>query len=149
MEIISRDRGDAYAKDATLDGPDAVQVADRWNLLHNLQEALVAAASRYSKQIHEAAQAVAISSPTKTEATAFAAVPVAIEGPKPPPVPTKTTRAERLKQVHRQQRLARYEQVMALHRRGLSLRAWLDRDKPAPRKQCHLGQKIYERFDRR
>ncbi len=73
--------------------------------LHNLQEALVGAANRYPKQIREAAQAVAI------------------EGSRPPPAPMKTTRAERLKQRHRQQRLARYERVMELHRQGLGLRA--------------------------
>ena len=121
VEVVSRDRGDAYAKGARVGAPKAVQVADRWHLLHNLYETLVGTAGRYSKQVREAAQAVSIQQ-SKVQETSDLPTPMTIQGPRPPPVPTKTTRSEQLKQRHRQQRLARYEQVMALHRRGLPLR---------------------------
>jgi transposase len=39
-EIISRDRASLYAEAATNAAPQAVQVADRWHLLHNLSETL-------------------------------------------------------------------------------------------------------------
>ncbi len=56
-EIVSRDRASLYAQAATAAAPHAVQVADRWHLLHNLSEALVGALVPYHRLLVETAQA--------------------------------------------------------------------------------------------
>ena len=56
-EIVSRDRASLYAQAATAAAPHAVQVADRWHLLHNLSEALLGALVPYHRLLVETAQA--------------------------------------------------------------------------------------------
>jgi transposase len=106
--IISRDRGGDYAHGAAVGAPDAIQVADRWHLLHNLTEALQRAVDRRQQLLGEVAKEVA---------AALAPIPLlsaAIEPAGPISPTARISRADQKKQESRERRLARYQQVQEL-----------------------------------
>jgi transposase len=105
-EIISRDRAGAYAEAARQGAPHAVQVADRFHLLRNLREALEHVLERHSTLLAEAFR----------QCTVTSVVSLSPSTP-PPPAPTHP---RQLSRERRQRRLDRYQQVIALHERGLS-----------------------------
>jgi transposase len=106
VEIISRDRAEAYAQGAREGAPDAQQVADRWHVLSNLGEALERFLNQHQATLRDAAQEEDTSSdPPKAD----------------PPATLKPTRLnpnqEQIQQ-HRAARLARYDEIHRLHEQG-------------------------------
>ena len=116
IEIISRDRGGAYAEGARLGAPDAVQIADRFHLVHNLVDATERCCTRHHAALREAALAVGppASAPEVTRAATrqrrYSGLPANSPGP---------TAAEPRSAERRRRRLARYEQVKALGDAGV------------------------------
>ncbi|MDP8973744.1 MAG: ISL3 family transposase [Actinomycetota bacterium] len=55
VRIVARDRSGAYAEAASSGAPQAVQVADRWHLMHNLAAALEEFLLQKRKMLREAA----------------------------------------------------------------------------------------------
>lgn len=104
VEILSRDRSKAYRRGMTAGAPEAIQVADRFHLLHNLEETLEKAFQGKSQAIKSVEvaqlQAAGIDLP---------------ELPKP-----KTSRQQR-REEKRAQRLENYNQVHALRKQGYKI----------------------------
>ena len=106
IELVSRDRGGDYASAALAAAPQAVQCADRFHVLKNLGEALEGLLARHLAA-HRRGQAEKSLAPPLAEAQAK----------QPPRLHRK---AAELSQAKREERLAKYEQVVALRKQGFS-----------------------------
>jgi transposase len=109
VEVVSRDRASCYAEGSSQGAPQAVQVADRWHLLHNLSESLQQIVEREPTQLALAA-AMIQSEPPSTAPVAALSAPV--------PAFRPPTRAEQESQERRERRLARYDEVRRLRETG-------------------------------
>ena len=109
-EIVSRDRASLYAEAATKAAPKAVQVADRWHLLHNLSEALIDALAPHHRLLAEVAKATS----DKPEA-GNVSIPLQSNPAKP-----QSHRQKMRQQENRERRLACYEAVMEQVRQGVT-----------------------------
>jgi transposase len=101
--VICRDRAGAYAEGARDGAPEAVQVADRWHLWHNLAEHTAKAVARHRTCLKQIAAAAADRPPPGPD-PAMIAVP-----------PTESRLETRMRDQH--------AEVQALAARGLGLRA--------------------------
>ncbi|GAC1656209.1 MAG: ISL3 family transposase [Ktedonobacteraceae bacterium] len=109
ISLVSRDRGGDYASAAATGAPQAMQSADRFHILKNLREPVEGLLARH----------LAANRQKKTQEIRTELLPVwrEVRSPKLSP------KIERLQQSRREERLARYQQVIALRKQGMSYQA--------------------------
>jgi transposase len=120
VEIIVRDRAEAYAEAARLGAPAACQVADRFHLLQNLADALTQVFTAHASQLARVHPPRAAPTPVHDPAD-LAAVPTPSSVPLAPP--QSSTAAARLARQRRTRRWAQYHQVWTYHQQGWTLDA--------------------------
>jgi transposase len=105
VEILSRDRSKTYRRGMNEGAPDAIQVADRFHLMQNLEETL-------EKVFKGEAQALKIVEKAQLQAD-ISAAPQTFEVPCNP---------QSQQAINRTQRLEKYEQTHALWKQGYAIK---------------------------
>lgn len=127
-EVICRDRAGAYAAGARDGAPDAVQVADRWHMWHNLAEHVEKAVARHSACLKQEPPAAAPPAPDAGAAPDLAQAAAA----------AAAEHAEERALVRRTRE--RYAAVQALRAQGKGI-------KPIMR-ELHLAKETVRKFAR-
>ena len=112
VEVMSRDRASEYATAARKGAPQAIQVADRWHVLKNLGDALEVLLAHHLTMHRK----------RKIQDVTMPQVSFLSERPRA----TVSSQQARIQHVHREERLAKYEQVLLLLKQGWSRRAIAD-----------------------
>ena len=111
VEVISRDRSTEYTRGASEGAPHALQVADRWHLLHNLREALERVLNRLHTELRalpEAPNQAATIAPTSGADYSR-------------PLRPTSAREQLARQARRERQSARYKSVHDLKAQGVPL----------------------------
>jgi transposase len=106
IDLVSRDRGKEYASAVASGAPQALECLDRFHLLKNLREDLEGCLARHLTVKHrEKTQEI-----LDTPAPAWQAVRFRRLSPK----------VEQIQQKRREERMARYQEIIALRKQGMS-----------------------------
>ncbi len=122
LQVVSRDRGGAFAEGARQGAPQAMQVADRFHVMRNLGQAFDRLLTREHRVLTRVAATVSNAS-THDGPASPAAPPTQQMGEEADRAGAPSTRVERERAAVEDRRHARYDRVVALAAEGHSLRA--------------------------
>jgi transposase len=127
VEIAGRDRGGAYAEGIRQGAPNALQVADRWHLLHNLGEALEAFLVRERVWLRlperpTSAPPIAAAAEEVVDGRACSAATAPTLCSTTAPRSERVMRVQWVQRVHAGPRQERAARACALHAEGLGVR---------------------------
>lgn len=119
VEIVSRDRSGAYAEGVARGAPDAVQVADRFHLAKNLGETVAQVLERHRADLRE----VVVPGASSLESEDGTRPAADLTRKTSALALSRPTRLQRRQQARRSQQVARYERMLVLRERGLTIAA--------------------------
>jgi transposase len=114
VKVISRDRGTEFAAGARKGPPQAIQIADRYHLVHNLVETVEQLLARSRTEIRRASQETLPEDQPLEEVAAPVLPSVEIWRQQP------SSRTERIYENHQAEREDLYRQIAALHAQGMA-----------------------------
>jgi transposase len=117
VEIVSRDRSSSYIESIRTGAPNAIQVADRWHLLHNLVEAIERSLTRRYKVLQDVFRETFTDMSTAETQTANIQAQESAETAKRP------TCYEQMRQQTQEKHQAQFDEIHRLRKDGHSIRA--------------------------
>lgn len=124
VEVISRDRASSYAQGAKKGAPDALQVADRYHLVANLQDTLQRLFDRQRQCLPPLQEGESVAPPQSTDGMSSKEHQTQQEEAcREAGEYASLTRAQALRQMRRGKRYERYHAVVELSQQGLGRRA--------------------------
>jgi transposase len=122
IRVISRDRGADYATAATQGAPQAIQVADRWHIVHNFSESIALVLEHYRSPLRSVSQFLV--PPPRRELEQQQEVGASGESVSPMPIasgqPYRAPFIQQVQRVRRENRITRYQEMVDLQQQGMT-----------------------------